>query len=141
MSQTNSTNPQFAEDEIFSLSRKGDVRAITALDLSHGRLDEKDAEGETPLVLATTHGNLSLAQYLLSQGADPDAKEPSGETVLMGAARRGDLEMVKLLIQAEADPFLTNAAGETALDLAKSLQKPEIEAFLGAHYESTVRGG
>ena len=72
----------------------------------------------TALHVATYHGQLAVAQYLLDTGADPNIANRYGVTPLMLASANGDNTFVSLLLKAGADPNKTSPEGETPLMLA-----------------------
>jgi ankyrin repeat protein len=41
-----------------------------------------------------------MVEYLLSQGADPNAYVPGDETAMLAAAERGDNKLMRLLLDA-----------------------------------------
>ncbi len=96
----------------------------------------KDADvnkpGWAPLHYAATHGHLEVMQLLLDHHAYIDAESPNGTTPLMMAALYGTPQAVKLLLQAGADPLLINQQHLSALDFAKSGSRDESEALLSA---------
>lgn len=63
-------------------------------------------------------GDLTMARFLLEQGADVDETDPAGTTPLMVAARRGDGRLVTLLLDRGADIDRRNRADQSALSLA-----------------------
>jgi ankyrin repeat protein len=99
-------------------------------------LIEKDADvnkpGWTPLHYAATNGHLDVMQLLLEHHAYIDAESPNGSTPLMMAALYGTPQAVKLLLDAGADPFLKNQLQLGALDFAKSGSREESEALIAA---------
>ena len=96
----------------------------------------KDADvnktGWTPLHYAATHGHLSLMRLLLEHHAYIDAESPNGSTPLMMAARYGSREAVQLLLDAGADPLLRNQLQLTALDFASTGSRDENAALIAA---------
>ncbi|MCE2782170.1 ankyrin repeat domain-containing protein [Limnohabitans sp.] len=74
--------------------------------------------GWTPLHYAATGGHVPVVEFLLDESAYIDAESPNGTTPLMMAAMYGSPEAVKVLIQAGADLTLKNQLGMTALDFA-----------------------
>ena len=74
--------------------------------------------GWTPLHYAATGGHVPVVEFLLDESAYIDAESPNGTTPLMMAAMYGSPEAVKALIQAGADLTLKNQLGMTALDFA-----------------------
>ncbi len=92
------------------------------------KLVDRDADinktGWTPLHYAATGGHVPVIEYLLDNSAYIDAESPNGTTPLMMAAMYGSPEAVKHLIQAGADLQIKNGANMTALDFAQRGNRP-----------------
>ena len=92
------------------------------------KLVERDADvnktGWTPLHYAATGGHVPVIEFLLEHSAYIDAESPNGTTPLMMAAMYGSPEAVKHLIQAGADLQIKNGANMTALDFAQRGNRP-----------------
>jgi ankyrin repeat protein len=103
-------------------------------------LIDKDADvnktGWTPLHYAATNGHLDVMQLLLEHHAYIDAESPNGSTPLMMAALYGSAAAVKLLLDAGADPQLKNQLQLSALDFAKSGSHEESAALI----DGSMRG-
>jgi len=84
----------------------------------------------TPLHVAVLKGNVPLATFLLSEGAEVNCKTKYGDTPLHFAAEGGELEMVRLLLSKGADAYMENDDGDTPLDIAKKHGYVEIEKML-----------
>jgi ankyrin repeat protein len=74
---------------------------------------EKPAPGE--LLEAVQALNIERAEFLLSQGADPDEKDKEESTCLMYAVRSASKKLVEMLLEKGADIDATNFYGITAL--------------------------
>jgi uncharacterized protein len=113
------------------------------------QVDEANAEGETPLMLAAIRGSLPVVQalvkrgaainrkgwtplhyacsgpdngvaaFLIAQGAELNARSENGTTPLMMAARYGNSDLVPLLIKAGAEPRAANEQELTVVDFAE----------------------
>lgn len=68
------------------------------------RVDLKDGQGNTPLMLAARIGNLDAARVLISRGANLNTTNAAGETPLIAAVQRRDAAMTRLLLTQGADP-------------------------------------
>ena len=93
------------------------------LDIARELIDkgaDVNKTGWTPLHYAATKGHLKMMELLLEHYAFIDAQAPNGNTPLMMAAFYSTPEAVKLLIEAGADPNMRNSASKTALDLAQT---------------------
>ncbi len=86
--------------------------------------------GWTPLHYAATGGHVPIVEFLLEESAYIDAESPNGTTPLMMAAMYGSPEAVKVLIQAGADLTLKNQLGMTALDFAVRGQRPNARELI-----------
>ena len=86
--------------------------------------------GWTPLHYAATGGHVPIVEFLLDESAYIDAESPNGTTPLMMAAMYGSPEAVKFLIQAGADLTLKNQLGMTALDFEVRGQRPNARDLI-----------
>lgn len=99
-------------------------------------LIEKGADvnktGWTPLHYAATGGHLDIVRLLLEAHAYIDAASPNGSTPLMMAAMYGNADTVQLLLDEGADPNLRNQLGLSALDFAQKGERPDAAERLRA---------
>jgi uncharacterized protein len=88
--------------------------------LSRGaKPDIRDAQGQTPLMIAAQLGFVEGAQALIKRGATIDLANSSGETPLIRAVQIRDAAMVRLLLISGANPNKTDSvAGLSARDYA-----------------------
>jgi ankyrin repeat protein len=104
-------------------------------------LDDSDRFGNRPLMRAAQTGNIPLAEFLLENGADPNAIANNGETPLILAVENDCQEMVVFLLDNNADPDLKTEkfGSETALIAAigsngwKALKIAELLLEKGAN--------
>lgn len=83
------------------------------------RIDLKDRDGNTPLMVASRIGFIDAARLLIAKGAQVNASNNLGETPLIMAAQKRDLAMVRLLLTQGADPAKRDlASGMSARDYA-----------------------
>lgn len=83
-------------------------------------VDAPDADGLTPLMLASAKGDGRIIGLLLGRGASVQAATKSGDTALMLAAAKGSHDAVQLLLAGGAQVNAVNKAGLTPLFLAVS---------------------
>ncbi len=96
-----------------------DIAAVRALLKQGADVNAAQGDGMTALHWAATLGDPSLAQMLLSAGANVRATTRlGGLTALHMASQAGQAQVVALLIASGADPNLPTATGATALMLA-----------------------
>ena len=112
---------------------KGDDIAQLARLVDDGAdIDEKNANGYSPLMLAVYAGSRRTAQALLRLGANPESPDFGGSTVLMGAAFKGHIELMEMLIDFGADIHAKNASGLTAYDFAMTFGRTQAAELLVA---------
>ncbi len=104
------------------------------------KLIDADADvnkpGWTPLHYAATHGHVEVINLLLNHYAYIDAASPNGTTPVMMAAEYGTTAAVKLLLESGADVQLKNALGLSALDFAQRAQRPDAIEIISAFIRS-----
>jgi uncharacterized protein len=62
-------------------------------------IESKDANGNTPLILATENADIPMMKLLQQNDANVEAHDDGGETALVNAARGDDIEAVKTLLE------------------------------------------
>ncbi|ETD71710.1 ankyrin [Pelistega indica] len=82
--------------------------------------------GWAPLHYAAANGKTKMVEFLLSQGAFPNAPSADGTSPIMMAVSSGKLDTVKVLLAAGADPKAINQVHKSAIDLARDQQKTSI---------------
>lgn len=78
-------------------------------------IDERDAEGQTPLYWAARRGNLPAVSLLLRAGADQNSKNNSGRSILTAAIVSGNTECIWKILQSGCDINYRQKDGYTAL--------------------------
>jgi len=95
---------------------QGNLDAVRQYIEAGSNLNEKDAYGSSPLIIATTFGKTEVARALIEAGADMKISNNDGSTPLHIAALFCRTEIVKALLEKGADKYLRNNAGSTAFD-------------------------
>ena len=95
---------------------QGNVEAIRQHLSAGSDLNEKDAFGSAPLIIATTFGKTEAARILIEAGADLGIRNNDGASPLHVAAFLGRTEIVKALLDNGADRSLKDNEGSTAYD-------------------------
>jgi len=87
-----------------------------------------DAQGRTPLLIATSQQDWKTARRLLDAGAAVDLADKNGFTPVMAAAMHGDLEMFQVLLARSTNlhPEKPCADGQDLLSFALDGGHPEI---------------
>lgn len=111
--------------------KTGDVKALAALLLKGGDVDQADAEGATALHWAAHRDDVQAIDLLLRTKANVHARNRYGVTALALAAENGSAATVERLLAAGANPNETVADGETVLMIAaRSGHAKMVEALL-----------
>ena len=111
-------SPAFAQnstDRAYVSIRNNDLAAIRSLTKDRG-LNDKDADGQTPLMFAAAFGSLDAVKILIANGADAKAVSAAGLNALHVAA--ADSRKVRLLIENGADVNQASLIGRTPLFIA-----------------------
>ncbi|MFU8812984.1 MAG: ankyrin repeat domain-containing protein [Balneolaceae bacterium] len=115
-SQTD-TDIELAENLIEAVQNI-DYISINVLLAEGATVDTVDAQGNTPLMIASKIGNPRLVNILLLQEPSINATNNRGETALMIAARGGVMQVVDQLIENGANSTLKNNDGLTSAQIA-----------------------
>jgi ankyrin repeat protein len=90
----------------------------------------RSSEGDRPLWVCVSRGDLSMASLLLEAGAARTINEwggPTGYTAIGLAAKQLDIPMIKLLLDAGADPEVLDADYQNARErLPREAFDPEV---------------
>lgn len=117
--------------------REGDPEGVKALLAGGANVNAQDADGWTPLMLATVKGHVEVARVLLGEGADIHTKNSRGWTALRFAVSMDDTEAVRLLLEKGADVNDKDEDGNTALMQAAGEKSIESLILLLVHGADT----
>ena len=107
-----------AETPLVQAVKSGDLQAVRALISRNVDVNERAADGATPLHWAAYYEHLAAADLLLRAGAQPDSVNALNVTPLWIAADVGSSAIVARLLAAGADPNVAPQTGGTPLMLA-----------------------
>jgi ankyrin repeat protein len=93
-------------------------------------VDDRDAQGNTALMLAAARGQLAAVEALLAAGADPNARGPRRWTPLCFAAIHGESAVVTSLLRAGARAGARDEGGRTPAMLAAQARHDDVAALL-----------
>ena len=113
---------------------------VEALDCGSG-VDEQDAGGNTPLLIASMAGNKPMVELLLERGADTELANNMGQTALMRASARGRLGTVKLLLEkGNANAHAMDNYGNSVIKHAHLGHHEQAERHLHHHIKKSQAG-
>ncbi|XAG00198.1 ankyrin repeat domain-containing protein [Pseudomonas sp. REB1044] len=96
-------------------AQRGDAPAIGRLLKESVDLERRDAQGRTPLMLATHGNHVEAARVLIEAGADVNAKDAIHDSPYLYSGARGLNQILRLTLDHGADLASTNRYGGTAL--------------------------
>ena len=106
---------------VFAFAKSGEEKALRRLlDATPQLVNQRDADGSTPLAYAAQAGRTNTLRLLLARGAGVDATNRLGMAPLWWAAWHSRDAAVTMLLAAGANPNRADRSGVTAL-LAASL--------------------
>jgi ankyrin repeat protein len=112
---------------------QGDLQTIRQLLPDSVKVDVKNTDDETPLILAIQRGHIEVVEFLLRMTANLNAKTKTRLTPLMAAARSGRTAITHALLEAGAQPNSRNVYLTTPLMMAAQEGHTEIvQALLEA---------
>src|SRR5512145_3028533 len=106
-----------ASDRFYQAIRQDDLTALRTLVRDEG-VNTRDAQGQTPLMLAAAFGSLEAVRTLIASGADVKASSAAGLAALHFAA--DDLTKTRMLLDTGADANAVTQLGRTPLIVAAS---------------------
>lgn len=106
------------EQELFSAVIARDSTRIEYLLKRGAKIDARDQDGQTALMMAVKSGDLSVMNGLLVYKANPNLQDHDGWTAAMYGVRSNEPKIFRLLGKYKADFNKVNKDGLTALALA-----------------------
>lgn len=106
------------EQELHNATIARDNPRIEYLLTRGAKIDARDTDNQTPLMIAAKSGDLSVINGLLAYKANPNLKDNDGWTAAMHAVKLNDPKIFRLLGQYKADFNLVNKDHMSALALA-----------------------
>lgn len=115
------TRDQSSGDAALHIVVKGrDIAWINFLAAGGAKIDIRDRDGNTPLILASQLGFSDGVKVLLARGANPNARNDRGETPLIYAVQSRDPLTARALLEAGGDSNLADRiTGLSARDYAE----------------------
>ncbi|GGZ46648.1 ankyrin repeat domain-containing protein [Streptomyces subrutilus] len=109
-------NPHDRPDRaLLEAARRGDAAAVGAALAAGARVEARDDQLRTPLLLAALGDHADAAAVLLAAGADPDAPDSRADSPWLVTGVTGSVRMMRLLLAAGPDLTQPNRFGGTSL--------------------------
>ena len=115
-----------SESQLSYAAMVGDLTTVKSL--TNG--DIRDAQGRTPLYVASCYGHTDIVEHMLSIGYDINAIDLTGASALMCAIWNNQVEVAKYLINRGADINVKNRWGNTALKQARFKGLKKVDGVL-----------
>jgi serine/threonine-protein phosphatase 6 regulatory ankyrin repeat subunit B len=103
--------------DLFIATENNDIEKVKTVLSSKVNVNQRDALGRTPLILACEKGLYSMVKLLLENGCDVDAEDNNGNIALKAAHLNGKHDIEELLKEYELEKLL----------LVKAIEKGELE--------------
>ncbi len=117
--------------DIHQAAKEGDLAKVKALlEKNTDLINAKNENGQTPLHIAASGGQLAVVEFLISQGADINLRQNNGATALHFACFGGHRDVVEWLIDNGADVNSKDNNGLTPLRVAVFRSNKEMIALL-----------
>lgn len=102
-------------EPLLAAAARGDLPGVEMLLRAGAKVDPRDGNQRTPLMLATHANHAAVAKALIAAGADVNAKDDIDDSPYLYAGAEGRIEILKMTLAAGADLASLNRYGGTAL--------------------------
>ncbi|HJQ25577.1 MAG TPA: ankyrin repeat domain-containing protein [Blastocatellia bacterium] len=107
------------DTDLLMAAREGQAEKVRSLLSEGAKVNARDEEGKTPLMIAALSGkDLPTVKFLIANGADVNAKNKKNDTALIYAASNREADILQALLAAGADINHQNDNGYSALIMA-----------------------
>ncbi|WP_435808306.1 ankyrin repeat domain-containing protein [Streptomyces microflavus] len=103
------------DHDLLTAARTGDTDGVRTAIEGGARVDARDEELRTPLLLAVHGDRVEAARMLVAAGADPDAQDRRAESPWLATGVTGSVAMLHVLLPAGPDLTLRNRFGGIVL--------------------------
>ncbi|MFZ4271589.1 ankyrin repeat domain-containing protein [Streptomyces arboris] len=103
------------DHDLLTAARTGDTDGVRTAIEGGARVDVRDEELRTPLLLAALGDHVEAARLLVAAGADPDAQDRREDSPWLVTGVTGSVAMLHVLLPAGPDLTLRNRFGGISL--------------------------
>jgi uncharacterized protein len=119
-------NTNTLNEQLLQATEHADKEAVLALLQQGADINVRDAQGRTPVMIATYQHNTDMVKALLEAGADVNIRDNDKANPLLHSAAMGWLDILQIAIDAHADTTLTNRHGGISIIPASERGHVEI---------------
>lgn len=105
----------WADDSVYDVINREDMDTFSDMVVLGYDVDDSDADGFTPLMIAAALNKTNFAQFLIANGANVNKRSLNGLTAVHRAAQAGHNEMIDILYGADASIDIPDFDGNTPL--------------------------
>ena len=124
---------QTLRESLFDAIKAGDYAETARLVKAGVHYTARNAEGDTPLIVAAENARADLVGMWITSGADVAARSTNGEIALHSAALHSDPEIARILLEKSSPVDVVNRDGESPLYWAALSGSIEIVKLLVDH--------
>jgi len=115
--------PASADETVYDLINNEDMDAFSDLVAIGYDIDEQDADGFSPLMVASALGKEKFVRFLVHNNANVNKRSYAGLTAMHRAAQAGHNNIIDVLISAGANVNIPDFAGNTPLMYAVASER------------------
>jgi ankyrin repeat protein len=116
-------------------NNKVDISEFVYLLVNYGvDINHCDAEGNSPLILATMKELTNVVKFLLENNAEVDHKNCQGNTALHIAVMSGKTDLLSVILKFKPEMNIPNKQGYSALELGAQSTRTEIYSLLAEEF-------
>jgi hypothetical protein len=121
----------FTTDEFVKYAGRGNKEVIELFLMGNMEIDSyRVSDGVTPLMAASSFGQVDMVDLLLEKGANINAKDKDDQTALMKAVKYNHAEVVEHLLKGGADVRGRDLHGNTVVSFALDKKDRQIMTML-----------
>ncbi|MFE5296238.1 ankyrin repeat domain-containing protein [Streptomyces sp. NPDC056632] len=126
-----------ADLRLLASARQGDTEALRAALDAGARVEARDQELRSPLLLAALGDHVEAARVLVAAGADVNAQDARHDTAWLVTGVTGSVAMMRVLLAADPAPDLTLRNRFGGISLIPASERGHV-AYVGALLQETA---
>ncbi|MEV5974162.1 ankyrin repeat domain-containing protein [Streptomyces sp. NPDC051921] len=126
-----------ADQRLLAAARQGDTEAVRAALDEGARVEARDAELRSPLLLAALGDHVAAARVLVAAGADVNAQDARHDSPWLVTGVTGSVAMMRVLLAADRAPDLKLRNRFGGISLIPAAERGHV-AYVGALLQETA---